>query len=239
MCGRYAVYKKVAEIEEEYNLDSSENTEYEANYNISPGDKAPVITNTNPKKLSFFRFGLCPHWAKKPMYLFNARSEGDFNKENDILYQGEKGIKDKPSFRKPIRSQRCLIPANGFIEGDSKEKLNKPFWVYPVEKDLLFSFAGIWDTWVSQETGEMFDTFAIITTTPNQLLQKIPHHRSPVILNKEDEKKWLSDIHLDEILDLLKPFPDKMMQAYPIDKQIKNPRVNSPGLLKAVGETIF
>ena len=51
------------------------------------------------------------------MYLINARKEGDHNRANDPSYSGAAGILQKPSFRKPIRSQRCLVLADGFIEG--------------------------------------------------------------------------------------------------------------------------
>ena len=44
-----------------------------------------------------FQFGFTPFWAKKKMYVVNARSEGDYNKENDPLYTGAKGIITKAS----------------------------------------------------------------------------------------------------------------------------------------------
>ena len=50
------------------------------------------------------------------MYLFNARAEGDHNKENNENYSGAKGIITKPSFRKPIRSQRCLVLLMPFMK---------------------------------------------------------------------------------------------------------------------------
>ena len=59
------------------------------------------------------------------MYLFNARAEGDRNNENNEFYSGAKGIITKPSFRKPIRSQRCLVIADAFYEGSKKEKFGK------------------------------------------------------------------------------------------------------------------
>lgn len=239
MCGRYGVVSSIPEIQTRFEVSLTEGKQFERNYNISPGDFAPVITQDNPDKLQLFRFGLMPFWAKKPMYLFNARSEGDFNKENARDYQGEKGIVHKPAFRKPIRTQRCLIPANYFVEGTTKEKLDKPHVVYINNLENLFSFAGIWDTWINQNTGELIQSFSIITTTPNPLLAKIPHHRSPVILNSKDEKRWISrDTSLMDIVSLLCPRSIEQMHIYPIDKAIKNPRVNGNVLIQSVGSAI-
>ena len=174
------------------------------------------------------------------MYLFNARSEGDKNKENDPNYTGAKEIFKKPSFRKPIRSQRCLVVADAFIEGTTKEKLSKPYVVYLKDRERPFAFAGIWDSWVNKETGEIINSFAIITTTPNELLQKLPHHRSPVILDRDDEKHWLDiDLPLGDALSMLRPYPSDAMNAYPIDPAIKNPRAEGRQLIEPIGERLM
>jgi len=239
MCGRYILVQKLEFIEKRFNATAPDGVEWKPAYNISPGQPAPVITSDNNKEIQLFRFGLTPFWAKKPMYLINARSEGDHNKENDPRYTGAKGIITKPSFRKPIRSQRCLVIADAFIEGTVKEKLSKPFVVYLKNNVRPFSFAGIYDEWASPETGEIINSFAIITTTSNELLQKLPHHRSPVILDKRHESKWLNtDLPLADVTRLLKPYPAELMNAYPVDPTIKNPRAEGIELLKPIGERV-
>lgn len=237
MCGRYVVISKIIEIEARFNVHAL--GPYKPNYNIGPAALAPVITSAEPKTLQFFHFGFSPFWAKKRMYLFNARSEGDHNKDNNPLYVGARGIISKPAFRKAIRSQRCLVVADSFIEGTTKEKLSNPFVVHLSKGKRPFAFAGIWDEWVDQNSGEIFKTFAIITTTPNELLQKIPHHRSPVILSKSDERKWLDEtLPLADITELLRPYAGDDMNAYPISDRIKNPRNNDIDLLRPVGPAV-
>jgi len=238
MCGRYVLVQKVETIEKRFGVKAG-NIEFEPSYNISPGMYAPVITNENPKELQLFQFGLTPFWAKKPMYLINARSEGDKNKENDPHYSGGKEIITKPAFRKPIRSQRCLVPADAFIEGTINERLSKPFLVYLRDKVRPFAFAGIWDTWHNQETGEEVNSFSIITTVSNSLIQKLPHHRSPVILPKSAEYSWLSHkTSLSDITSLLQPFPAELMNAYPIHPAIKDPKVERAELIKPTGDRL-
>ena len=162
------------------------------------------------------------------------------NSENDPLYTGSKGIISKPAFRKAIREQRCLIPADAFIEGPEVEKLNKPFLVYLKNKVRPFSLAGVWDQWKNPATGEIISSFAIITTVANILLQKIEHHRCPVILHREDEKKWLSNnIPLSGITELLRPYPGELMNAYPISSRIKDPKIDDPALIQPTGERVM
>jgi putative SOS response-associated peptidase YedK len=239
MCGRYILVQKIETIEKRFNVTAPEGLEWKPAYNISPGQLAPVITGGNKKELQLFRFGMTPFWAKKPMYMINARAEGDHNKDDNPNFTGAKGIISKPSFRKPIRSQRCLVIADAFIEGTVKEKLSKPFVVYLKNNVRPFAFAGIWDEWVNEESGEIIRSFAIITAASNELLQKLPHHRSPVILDQRHEKKWLNqDLPLADVTKLLKPYPADLMNAYPIGPAIKNPQAEGPELLKPFGERI-
>lgn len=240
MCGRYVVVSSVEVIEKRFNVTADPELPLGIipNYNLGPGAVGPVITNDAPNKLQFFTFGLTPHWGKKRMYLFNARSEGDANKENDCNYTGGKGIISKPAFRKSIRSQRCLVIADAFIEGTTNEGLDHPYLVYLRNHKRPFAFAGIWDKWINPETGEVIHSYSIITTVANSLLQKIPHHRSPVILSERQEKRWLNAEHLTEITGMLEPYPSDEMNAYPISNRIKNPRNNSRDLLDPLGDRL-
>jgi putative SOS response-associated peptidase YedK len=238
MCGRYVIVSSVEVIEKRFQVTAPElPLGIIPNYNLGPGALAPVITSDKPKELQFFHFGMTPSWAKKKMYLFNARAEGDGNKENDPHYTGGKGIISKPSFRKPIRSQRCLVIADAFIEGSTLEGLDTPYVVY-LKRRRPFAMAGIFDHWRDHDTGEEYHSFAIITTTPNELLQKIPHHRSPVVLHEKDERKWLHAEHLNEITDLLQTYPSDEMNAYPVSPAIKNPKRNGRELIEPVGERL-
>lgn len=239
MCGRYVVISKLKAIEKRFNLLPSPEDLFGPMNNVSVGDYAPVVTNQAPNKLQLLQFGMTPSWAKKKMYLFNARSEGDHNKENDTNYVGAMGIISKPSFRSVIRKKRCLIIVDAFIEGPKKEKLSKPYVVYMKDKQRPFTLAGVWDDWADPETGEVISSFAIITTTANDVLQKIGHHRSPVILKKGDEEMWLSDVPLSEITAMLRPYEDDALNAYPISPSIKNPRDKDMALLQPIGARIF
>ena len=57
------------------------------------------------------------------------------------------------------------------------------------------------------EDGQEVQTFAIITSEPNKLIEQV-HNRMPVILPREKEKDWLeAEMTVDTLLSLLKPSP--------------------------------
>ncbi len=238
MCGRFVQVINIRKIESTYGISIPEDEELQSSYNVAPGDYAYVISSSAPNELLRYRFGMTPSWAKKPMYIFNARSEGDANKENNSEFRGKKGIIMKPSFRKPIRSQRCIIIANAFVEGPEKEKLGKPFVIANRDKKYL-SLAGIWDRWTDTSTGEEINSFAIITTVANEITKLIGHPRSPVIIPHGREKKWLnSSLSLVEVLRYLKPYPGELLEAFPVSVKIKNPKNKEREVLVPVGERL-
>ena len=235
MCGRIIIKKSIQIVEEALNLSPQLELRDYRGYNIGPGAQVPVL---GPDKVfKFMRFGLTPFWSKKNMLLFNARAEGDFNKENDRSYRGNKGIFQKPSFRGPIRKQRCIVFVNGFLEGPEKEKLSKPYYVFDQERDFM-GLAAIYDQWINKETGEEVEGFAIITTVSNSITHQIRHHRSPVILQPSSYYTWLKSSHLDAISPLLAPSKNSRLNAYPVAPEIRSPRVNELSLLEPIGPAL-
>jgi len=90
-----------------------------------------------------------------------------------------------------------------------------------------------------EQTGEILNTFSIITTPANPLMEKIHNlkKRMPLILSQDDEMKWLDpDLKTDRIKELIKPFPESKMTAYTISRDANNARNNRdvPGIQKRV-----
>jgi putative SOS response-associated peptidase YedK len=240
MCGRASVVSPQEQIEKRFNAAFIAGETLEENVNISAGNKIPVITCQRPHNIQNFTLGYTPHWAHKQTYMINARSEGSYNQENRTDYKGALGIYQKPMFKHAIKSQRCLVLVDGFIEGPKQEKLNKPYFIYASKNKGAFALAGIYDMWEHPLTGEQHHTVAIVTTTSNRLLERIGHHRSPVVLNKSQEEEWLNlDLSTEKIAAIMQPFDSKNFNGYPISKKIKNPEATGLSLLKPIGETVF
>ena len=59
--------------------------------------------------------------------------------------------------------------------------------------------------------------------------------RMPVILDPEDESKWLQDgTPMNFILSMLRSYPAEKMNAYPISTLVNSPSNNSPDIIKPV-----
>jgi putative SOS response-associated peptidase YedK len=239
MCGQYAIVSKIEEIEKKFNVRLREGEPPVTNRIVVPGSKDLVITNEHPRELQGFIFGFTPSWADKPKYIINARVEGSHNKENSPDYKGGKGIISKPFFRKAIRSQRCLVIADSFIESTGKKEQKRSFNVYLKEHPGPFAFAGIWDRWLNEETGELLDTFAIITTRPNQLMLKLPYNRMPVILDPSMYIPYLDkNTPLSDITNILEPYPAQQMNAYEIGSSFYKEREDAHKALQPVSQRI-
>lgn len=77
------------------------------------------------------------------------------------------------------------------MDSKSKNKINYEIGIENVE---LFAFAGLYSNWVDNVSGEIKNTFTIVTTEANEIMSKIHNikKRMPIILKKEDEEKWLT-----------------------------------------------
>lgn len=212
---RFALYHDLQTLAERFQIES-EPTSYEPKYNIAPGQNVPVIIeDEDERKCVIMRWGLVPQWSNDPLIGFqmtNARAET---------------VAQKPDFKNSLRKRRCIVPCSGFYEWKKIDKKTKiPYHIKP-ENDYFFAFAGLWDTW--NKDGGNLTTFAIITTTPNELIEPI-HDRMAVILSKEDEQIWLdpNNQNPDELVSLLKPYPSEEMQAYEISTFVSNAKNEGP-----------
>jgi putative SOS response-associated peptidase YedK len=175
--------------------------------------KLPVISNEDPSKIQFFSWGLIPLWIKDEGAALRIREQ--------TLNAKAETVTAKPSFRHSIKTKRCLVLADGFYEWQHVKKQTFPYYIHLIDH-RLFAFAGIWDAWTNRETKETFRTFSIITTQANPLLAKIHNtkERMPVILRPENERRWLSDIPVDEAMGLLAPYDEKAMEAHTVSRLI-------------------
>jgi putative SOS response-associated peptidase YedK len=215
MCGRFSLTSNEAELNLRFEL-AGGSAPYVPRYNGAPTQMLAVITNENPGKLSYHRWGLIPPWAK------------DISIGNKMINARAETITEKPSFSAPLFSKRCLVPADGFYEWQ-QDTGKQPFRIF-VKTNPIFAMAGLWERWKSPEGGTI-DSFSIITTEANSFMKPI-HNRMPVILKQEDEKAWLSAKNHNDILDLLKPYPSEDMDAYPVSKLVNSPRNDGPEVLE-------
>ena len=132
-------------------------------------------------------------------------------------------------------SKRCLALVNGFFEWRHVNNKSYPYFI-GLSDHQPFALAGIWNKWQNRDTGNEVSTFSVITTQANSLVEQIHNTRKrmPVILSKENEKRWI-DNNLDkkEIESMFKPYDSSEMEAYPVDSSISRLgfNTNNPGTL--------
>lgn len=221
MCGRYG-FTPGDDFYERFDVENRLER-LDSHYNVAPGYDMPVITGNSHNRVTLMRWGLIPFWAKDPKIgyrMINARAES---------------LKEKPAFRKPLRSQRCIVPASGFYEWKKLPDERLPYYIKP-KKDDMFALAGLFDTW-TDEDGHEIKSYTIITTGPNDILVPI-HNRMPAILDKKNESVWLGNDgqDIDKIISVLKPYPDNRMEAYPVSKMVNSPANDSREVISPVPE---
>ncbi len=219
MCGRFSITKEEKLIEERFGA-TFYTDELVKRYNAAPSQNLPVISQEEPDKIHFFRWGLIPFWAKDSKIGFkmiNARAEG---------------ILESKVYRKPLEKRRCLIPADGFYEWRKVGKQKLPIR-FTRKDDGLFAFAGIYETWKDPKNGNVH-SFSIITCPPNELVKPV-HDRMPVILDEKEEINWL-DNHLkpEDAMSMLKPFPTEQMRAYEVSTLVNSAANNMPEIIEAI-----
>src|SRR6056297_406518 len=229
MCGRYTLYTDPERLRERF--DAEPDRPLEKRYNCAPGQQLPVITNDEPDRMQFFKWGLTPAWADEEQGLINARAET---------------VRQKRSFADAYESRRCLVPVDGFYEWADRGEGKRPYRV-AFEDDRPFAVAGLWERWdePTRQTGlaefgsggasdesSTLETFTIITTEPNDLVADL-HHRMAVILPPEHESEWLHG-DPDAVVDLLEPYPDDELHAYRVSERVNSPANDDPSLVDPV-----
>lgn len=173
MCFHSQQTKSATQLEHRFKAKFIEKDKYIPGiYNGLQHPDTPVITNLEPQSIQLFQWGLIPFWAK------------DKSIQKNTLNARLETLHEKPSFRKSMQN-RCLILADGFFEWqwlDTKGK-QKQKYLITLPDESLFAFAGLYNTWVDKETGEIVKTYTIITTAANELMSRIHNtkKRMPVI----------------------------------------------------------
>lgn len=183
MCSRYALNCAPIDLMNRYGLALPPRAPLPIP-EVRPTDPAPVKGRRD--FLLRKHFGIPSPRDGKP--LINARSET---------------LTEKPTFRR-LLGNRVLVPATAYFEWRKDGKARHRNTIAPGQGDpdpggevALFSFAALYD-------GEHF---AIITCPPPDAIAAI-HDRMPVILPREAEDAWISDLPFAAVAEWLRPWPD-------------------------------
>lgn len=169
-------------------------------------------------------WGLVPWFSKTPRVdyaTFNARSEE---------------VTTKASYKLPwSRGQRCLIPAESFDEPNWETKRNV-WWRFTRADGDPWALAGLWNTWTDKATGEIVESYTMLTVNcdDHPLLNRMhkpdpklrpdqQDKRAVVSVERADFDTWLRGT-VDEARALLRPPALELISGEPQPPEPKMPR---------------
>ena len=159
--------------------------------------------------------------AKLPYPTCNARSEE---------------LSAKASYKLPwARGQRCIIPAQAFFEPNWESGKHVP-WCFTRSDGAPWGLAGLWNTWVDKASGEVVESYTMLTINADAhpLMKRMhkpdPHlrpdqqdKRSVVPIELEDVDTWLG-APLQQAAELMKLAPAEVFDAMPAVGAVAAPK---------------
>jgi putative SOS response-associated peptidase YedK len=245
MCGRYASSRRPEDLVEEFEIDKVEVAEpLPPDYNVAPTKQVYAVVQrpadpqdehgASERQLRSVRWGLVPFWAKDPSVgnkMINARMET---------------VHEKPAYRRPFASRRCLLPADGYFEWYATEQKTKagkpvkqPFFIHPADGGVL-AMAGLYEVWRDKTRDDddpqrFLWSCTVITTSAEDSVGHI-HDRMPLMVERDRWASWLDPaVHdPDTLKQLLVPAAPGRLEAYPVSTAVNSVRNNGPELLDAL-----
>lgn len=210
MCNRFSINTSLNDLWTTLFLPPKDSSTFHVCYNITPGEKVPVI-HFGEKRVgvTFMEWGLIPrlHSLENKIRFVNAEIENIH----------------KTSFFRNLECQnRCLIPMSGFYVWDCKTVPHQPYYFYLPYREL-FTIAGIWN--VTRIDNKDVYTFTILTREASSNVRCV-HNRMPVIVTPANHQRWLEDPTFD--VTALLPAPP--LYFYKVGNKINDPHVNEVSL---------
>jgi putative SOS response-associated peptidase YedK len=166
-----------------------------------------------------------PWWIKNGEELLAARKQGIpwLNATCEKLLESK-------MFRDAALKRRCLVPATHFFEWrhfkpeGAKKEVTYPYCIH-LEGWKTFYMAGIWQPWVDRSTGETINTFAIVTTRANSIMENVhcTKKRMPTILPEELAYEWImGDLTEQQIREIASfQIDSALMEAFTLKKDFR------------------
>ena len=186
MCTRY-ISPEAADIERLWQVGARNPARWA--HDVFPNYEAPFIRSVDGgRELVVGQWGLIPWFAKERKLKYptsNARSEE---------------LSEKASYKHPwARGQRCIIPAVMFFEPCWETGKHIP-WRFSRADGDLWGLAGLWNAWTDKETGEVVESYSMLTINADaHPLMSRMHRPDPKRPPNMQDKRSVVPIELDDV----------------------------------------
>lgn len=160
---------------------------------VAPRKPGPFIRRARDdasysRELVVGRWGLIPWFSKTPDIKYatnNARSEE---------------LAEKASYKLPwVRGQRCIIPADWFDEPNWESGKNV-WWRFRRADGEPWGLAGLWNTWTDKATGEIHESYTMLTLNADaHPLMRRMHKPDPKLGPEEQDKRSVIAIEQGDV----------------------------------------
>ena len=158
---------------------------------VFPRSQGPFIRtarSTSKRELVIGQWGLIPWFAKMPKLTYstnNARSEE---------------LGSKATFKHPwSQGKRCIIPAVSFDEPNWETGRNT-WWQFRRADGDLWGLAGLWNAWTDKTTGELVESYTMLTLNADACpVMSRMHKPDPRLGPEEQDKRSVVPIELSDV----------------------------------------
>lgn len=225
MCGRFNLRTSVEGIVQQFlpgvSLDVC--PAQEPRYNIAPTQHIVCVMQPevgSHRTLKFMRWGLLPGWAN------------DLTVGNRMINARAETACSKPAFRHAMKTQRCIIPADGYYEWKLEDSGKQPY-EFSLRSGRLLAMAGLWEknSRLGGE-GKPILSCTILTTSANPFAGEF-HDRMPVLLDDDQIDQWLDPGFSDPAIlgEMMRPAPEDWLQCRPVSRRLNFVRNQGASLL--------
>ena len=145
--------------------------------------------STEPaRELVIGQWGLIPWFAKSAKLAYST---------NNARFEG---IEAKASFKHSWQyGKRCIIPATSFDEPNWESGRNV-WWRFYRADGAPWGLAGLWNTWTDKATGEMVESYTMLTLNADaHPLMNRMHKPDPKLGPDEQDKRCVVPIELEDV----------------------------------------
>lgn len=187
MCTRY-ISPDDAAIERAWHVGRANGPRWPASQ-VFPRRPGPFIRASDGRgEVVVGLWGLIPWFSKTSTLTYstsNARSEE---------------LTLKASFKQPwARGQRCLIPAESFDEPNWESGKNV-WWRFRRADGDAWGLAGLWNTWTDPATGELVESYTMLTINAySHPLMRRMHKPDPKLSADQQDKRSVVPIEFADV----------------------------------------